>query len=534
MAVTMKKLLTLVCLMALSQLPCHAQINWSSPPTTISTPGVNASDPQVVTDISGNVTSVWVENGVIQASTMSFGGSFGAITSISNMAATSSSPRLGIDATGNAYAIWLENGVVSYSTLPAGGSWSAEIAISNTGATEPTLAVDSFGNQAAIWTRNGFIESAQNPISVGTWGLVSQLSSNGTDDHPDIHIGEGGMILAIWHELISGTQDSIFSARGSVNQPWASPISVIAVTPGAHHNFPKVVVDQLGNATAVWFHYQVSGNAFSQVAAISSSLSSASSGWTPIPTQLSAGGLINPANLFLRLSIDANGNIVVVWVNSYDGLKYNVESSMLPQGGLWLIGGAPVLNNLYSFQSDLSVTSFGQAVIALMYYDGTDITIQSSDSGINGISFNFWSDFVNISQGTGNINPRVSAQYSSANGAIYAGSVWVSNNGTNNVIQAASGIETVIIPPSNVMITQGANNFGTFTEFFNTITWTPSPDPNVFIYVLYRNGIAFVNVTADQSQFVDHNAVQNQAVTYGIAAINSQNLLSPIATGSFP
>jgi hypothetical protein len=112
-AVNMKKLLTVLCLMtSLQWQQCFATtLTWTSP-ITISTPGVDASDPQIMIDTAGNVT-----------------------------------------------AVWLESGVVSSATLPAGGSWSAETAISSTGASSLSAYVDSSGNAVAIWVREEFTAS---------------------------------------------------------------------------------------------------------------------------------------------------------------------------------------------------------------------------------------------------------------------------------------------------------------------------------------------------------------------------------------
>ena len=79
--------------------------------------------------------------------------SWSAPTTISNTGA--SSPMLGIDSSGNVTALWLENGVVSSASLPFGGSWSAEVAVSSSGSSSPALAVDHSGNAVAIWVRGG-------------------------------------------------------------------------------------------------------------------------------------------------------------------------------------------------------------------------------------------------------------------------------------------------------------------------------------------------------------------------------------------
>ncbi len=55
-------------LLSLSQLQSN-NINWSFPPTMLSSVGQSASDPQVAMDGNGNVFAAWVENGRVKAST---------------------------------------------------------------------------------------------------------------------------------------------------------------------------------------------------------------------------------------------------------------------------------------------------------------------------------------------------------------------------------------------------------------------------------------------------------------------------------
>lgn len=520
-------MLNLICLLALPYYSCFAQIDWEVP-TMISTSDVNASDPQIVTDVNGNVSAVWVENGVIQTSSMPTGGNWGTIVSLSNPLNTSANPRLKMDGSGNAVAVWIENGVVTLASLPTGGSWSAEIQVSNNsgGATSVAHHVDSLGNIAVVWERNGFIESSQFPASLGSWSSVSQLSTNGAEDNPEIHIGEDGTIAAVWHSVVSGN-DNVYAAIASVNGAWGPPLNVISSPSSGHNNYPHLIVDPNGDIHAVWYHYSLSGNTYSNVVVLSSTLTSGTTSW-PLPTILSGPGMANPAELFLRLAIDSNGDVIAVWVNSYDGSTFAIEASVLPLNGSWAISNLLALQNPYSYQCDVSATSLGVCVASLMYFDGTNIDIQSMETSINGVLTNFWTIPSTISQGTSNDSPRVSAQYQSSNGNIYAAAVWVQNNGTNNVIQATVGTETAVAPPTNLSVVQNSNDFGVFTEYFNQITWTDSTGPNVVQYILYRNGVACQTAVPGTMQFIDHNAVENQSINYGVAAVNNSEILSQI------
>ncbi len=526
----MKKLLTLGCLVtSLLQWPCHAQLNWSSPPTSISTSGVNASDPHVVIDQNGNATAVWAENGVIQTSSIPSGGSWGTITGISNSGA--SFPRIGIDSSGNVTATWVESGVVNSSTLPFGGSWSAETALSNSGASTPEIFIDSTGNAVAVWERNGYIESSQKPAG-GSWSLVSMLSSVGAEDHPQVCIGGSGAIFAVWHSVSSGA-DIVVSAQGIVNGSWASPLNIVSASASLHHNYPRIVVDDLGNASAAWYSYDLSGTTYSSVEVLASHFSSTGTSWTT-PTELSNPGAYNPADLFLAMGVDSAGNVIAEWTNSYNGWSFGVESAVKPLGQNWVVNGTLVEQDTYAYQGDISVAPSGNAVTAYMYFDGTTIFTQAAETSINGIAENFYSSPVNLSDGLDNAYPRVWASYSSSSGNLNGASVWLNYNGTNTNVQASVGSNALTAPPTSLAVSQSSNNFGVFTEYYNTLTWTTSTDPTIVEYIVYRNGSIVQGIDPDVTEFIDHNAVQSQAVTYGVAAVNGELLLSAVQTVDLP
>lgn len=522
----MKKLLTVLCLMtSLQWQQCFATtLTWTTP-VTISTPGVNASDPQIMIDVNGNATSVWVENNFIQASHLPSGGSWGTITTISNTGA--SSPRLGVDTAGNVTAVWLESGVVSSATLPAGGSWSAETAISSSGASSLSTYVDASGNAVAIWVRSGFIETAQKPFG-SSWGTVSRLSSIGSETSPDVFIGSSGTMFAVWHTVSSGA-DVIAYAKGSVGGSWGTSANVTTPLASAHYNYPKIVVDQNGNAIVIAYRYQLSGSVYSNVNIATSTLIAGSASWG-LPVLLSTPGLLNVANFnFIKLKVDAQGDVMAEWINSVDGDTLDLETNMMPFSGSWQSTVSLDIGDPYAYQGTIGVASTGDSVTTYMMFDGTNLNIQSQETCLQGIRYNIFTFPVIISTGTDNAYPRVSAQ--TLSNQMNAASVWLQNNGTNTFVQAATGSKTLLASPSGLMVSQTSNNFGVFSEFVNTLTWAASPDPSVIEYIIYRNGVAFATTPASVLTYVDHNApMASGSITYGVASLNSSDEVSPIIT----
>jgi hypothetical protein len=530
MKVNMKKFLILFFVIGLFAKTWCQDIVWATP-TTISTTSLTASDPRVVMDPSGNVTAAWIENNLVTSSSLPFNGSWTAPTTLSVSGVTS--VRLGVDSSGNVTALWIENGVVMYSTLPFGGSWSAEAAVSASGASSPQLAVDSTGNAVAVWIRNGFIESSTKLFG-GSWNLTVSVLSNGTSDSPQVAIGANGTVVAVWHSVITGS-NVVVSATKTIAGSWGAAVNIIPATAAFTHTLPKVTVDASGNATAIWFRYNLSNSIYQNITIIAASLLSGGSVWGS-PAILTQGGMnTSLTNMSTRVGSDTNGNVVAVWNMSYDGYKFNVESAVKQvSGSSWTVVSGLDQQDIYAYQVDMTANNaLGDVLATYMAFDGSStVNILSQESEIAGPIAGSWSAPLTVSQGTQNGYPRVAAILSGT--TLNAAVVWIHFDGTSNVIQASFGSRTTVLPPTSLAVTQNSNNTNVFTEYYNTITWTASTSPNLIQYNIFRNGIFFIAVDSSASQFIDHNAIQNGSVTYGVAAEDSVRSQSPIATISFP
>ena len=524
----MKKILILFfAICAFSHL-ISSDISWSSP-VTISSTGVDASDPKIVIDGSGNATAVWIESAVVTASSQPINGSWSAGTTISGM--TASAPRLGADASGNVTAIWIENGVVNAASLPFGGSWSAQTAVSGSGASAPALSVDSAGNAVAVWIRNGFTESSRKLFG-GSWSLVAQLTANASSS-PDVGIGDNGTIVAIWRSVVSGS-NNIASATSPIAGTWNTAVNVIPVSTAFTHDLPKVTVDPSGNATVLWVRYNFANSVYQNISLLVSTLPVGSSTWGT-PALLTTGGeTLDITKISTRIGVDTNGNVIALWTMSYDGSVYNIESATKRMGGSW--GPVVTLQTqvLYAYQADLSVrNSLGDAVAAYMMFDGSSsVTIQSQESNVASPAGIVWSLPVTFSEGSNNGFPVIATSLD--NQTINATSAWINFDGMNNVIVASSGSRTTIAAPTDLTVMQDSNDFGVFIEFFNAVSWTESTEPNIVRQHIYRDGVFFTSVDPGVTQVIDHNAIQNGSVTYGVSAEDSAGAFSPITLVAFP
>lgn len=85
-------------------------------------------------------------------------------------------------------------------------------------------------------------------------------------------------------------------------------------------------------------------------------------------------------------------------------------------------------------------------------------------------------------------------------------------------------------PPTDLVGTQGTNDFGTFYELFNTLQWQLSDSESVQGYYIYRNNVLIATVNASTSSYQDHNQPQGVATLYGIAAFDEDDNISDQVT----
>ena len=247
---------------------------------------------------------------------------------------------------------------------------------------------------------------------------------------------------------------------------------------------------------------------------------------------LSKPGIRNPSTLAARVAFDSFGNAIALWNISFDDVTFNIEASIKPVNGSWSKHEDLISSNQYAYSAELSPTTFGDILGIYLFYNGNSLLIQAIESDMNGFLNNTWSVPITISQGTDNANPKIAA---SLNGnVINAAAIWVHYNGVNNTIAASTGSKTLVLPPTNLHVTQGINNFGVFNEYYNTLTWQASSDPNAVGYVIFRNGEFLEQVGANVLEYIDGNRTQNGSVKYCVTAIDSQQTQSVSACFSFP
>jgi len=503
-------------------------LQWSSPATTLSATGLNATNPQVAIDASGNASAVWVENNLIKASTKSVSGSWTSEVTIS--ATGASSPYLVADHSGNLTAIWIAStGVITAATKPSSGTWSSTTALSSAGASSPTLCVDSAGDVVAAWVRSGNVETSTKLFGM-SWQTRVTITSTAAAT-PVVAVGSSGSntrATIVWQGTSSGT-NVVYSSTKLISGSWSTPQIISETTHNAAQ--PYAAVDANGNIIAVWFSYDITGLSYTNVVVKTAERLSSTGTWGSV-SALSQPGIRNPATLVARVGFDSIGNAIALWNISFDDETFVLESAVKPLNEIWGDTVDLIDSNLYAYSANLSVTTYGDVLGLYMFYNGASLLIQSVESDINDFLNNTWSVPITISFGTENAFPQIAAAL--VGNQIYTAAVWTDYNGVNNTVVASTGSKSLVLPPSSLHVTQSVNNFGVFNEYYNTLTWTASSDPNVVGYLIFRNGAFVTQVGSGVLEFIDDNRALNGSITYSVTAVDAQQTQSTTVSVSFP
>lgn len=520
----MKKTLTILSLLLSCSSLLGQSFTWTSP-VTISTSSVDATDPRVAMDTSGNVVAVWIENNSILANTLPSGGSWGTATTLST--GTASSPIVRVDGAGNATALWIDSGIATTRTLPLNGSWGTANALSGSGASDPHLAVDSTGNAVATWTIGSTIQSATKLFS-GSWQITPDTVSDSgiPSDSSHVAIGSNGTVGLIWHGVQSSI-DTIFASTKPINGSWSVIQTVSEANISAAN--PKIAVDGSGNCLAIWYEFIVSDGYFSNVSLKSSDLPS--NGIWQSPVMLTHNlGITDPTQLNSGVNIDPSGMGIAVWTISFDGAQYFLESAIRAPSGVWS-GPADLDASYFSNSLSFEVDQSGNVILAHMTGDPSLIQVVAMTTDIDSFAANTWSSPYFISNPTSGFPYASGYSDSSMQNAVVISENW---NGTNTNVQVTLGSSPVFLPPSNLVGVQNQNNFGIFTEYYNTLTWSASLDPDLAGYAIFRNGLLLATLDPSTLQYVDQNRNPAQSDTYSVAAFGSATEQSSLITVTVP
>lgn len=244
-------------------------------------------------------------------------------------------PQVGADDTGNVYAIWSMRSSESkdFSWIQGAErlnhSWSPPMDMffnegllwgySNLDASSPCLAVNPAGDAVALWRY--FVDGLARIYSVSRnseskWSSSELISDNSwrryDSMHPQLAIDRQGNAFATWVKD-TGDEGGEYTIQASYNPPsegWSKPekLSEAVRHFWTEHNFlifPKVAVDNLGNAICVW-GMQNKGTSAIQAAFFSKETKC----WSSV-MEISENNSIE--KLSPHVFVDPSGNVHISW-----------------------------------------------------------------------------------------------------------------------------------------------------------------------------------------------------------------------------
>lgn len=381
--------------MVLSSLACISPLSsvWS-PPADLSLPGEEVSNPQIVVDTKGNATAVWYksnkQDSTIQSSKKPFGEAWQAPVDVSQVSSTDHSPQVVVDPNNNITIVWWKykktKGIIQSSTMPFGGTWTVPDTLSRPvrDAENLQIAIDADGNATAVWTEfNGkkwIVRSSAKPFG-GTWQEVPDTLTFG-GDNPQIAIDAHGNITAVWQKYET-THNSIQSSTKPLGGIWGAPDTLSC--PNQDAGNPQIVVNASGCVTAIWRANDGNNRI------IQASSRPFGGSWQKTPDNLSQS---DQDAHHARIAIDTNGTITAVW-NGFNGRNWAIQSSTKFLGSPW---SSP--DNLSQPGQDadlpkIAIDAQGHATAVWRIYDGANWIIQTSTKPFGGS----WSSPDNLSQG---------------------------------------------------------------------------------------------------------------------------------------
>ena len=222
--------------------------------------GQTQADPQVTVGASGKATAAWAAEShggwEVGASLARKGAAFGSAVALNIPGLGKSKPVIGVDGRSAVTAAWSNRGRVMAATCGTSGRCGRAEALSPSGenATDPRVAVAADGTAVVAWRSAAGISAALRRRH-GSFRRPSRLASLETDATAtdlSVAVGPSGDAAAMW--LVDTDQGERVQAalRHGARARFAKASALTGVVAGAHWSDPQIVLDEHGNALAVW------------------------------------------------------------------------------------------------------------------------------------------------------------------------------------------------------------------------------------------------------------------------------------------
>ncbi len=303
--------------------------------TSLSGAGQDAWDPQLAAGPDGAVTVVWYRrdgrNSRVQVATVSPKEYWSPPSDLSLPNEDASDPQVAMGDRGTAVVVWRRWDGAHYrvqaSSRGENGKWSAPINLSKAGedAWDPKVAMGPHGMAVVAWRRtDGTTHQVQTStrVAYGPWSSPVTLSTVGGDAwDPRVAVGSDSTAIVVWSRS-DGSNERVQATTRAPNGSWSSPVTLSVA--GADGLNPQVVVGPDGAATAVWRSWDGGSSR------IQTSLRTAKGAWSsPATLSTVSGDVYDP-----QLAVNSDGMVTAVW-SWWNFSHGQIQTSSRPPGGTW-------------------------------------------------------------------------------------------------------------------------------------------------------------------------------------------------------
>lgn len=185
----------------------------------------SAYNPAVAIDPDGNITAVWAQDdgagGNLRANRYEPGAGWSGAMSVGSTGTTAQNPEIAMDANGRAWVVWEQSGAGGWdiwtNRYDAGWQSAGLLEINNAGeAREPRLAASPDGYVAAVWRQwDGFRNNiwTSRYVPGQGWGYAQVLEDDDGDAFwPRVAVDDAGNAMAVWRQF-DGSDLSVFARQ---------------------------------------------------------------------------------------------------------------------------------------------------------------------------------------------------------------------------------------------------------------------------------------------------------------------------------
>jgi len=283
-------------------------------------------------------------------------------------------PKVAVDQNGNAFAAWHffdgNTDRIYANRYDSQSGWGTETAIDPANVklnSEPDLAADYDGNAIVVWATEVNLmryvySNAYTKASIGWTGVDLADAGNQNSYWPKVAMDQNGNAFAVWDQMPGATWEAYANYR-IFDTSWGTPVPLISTTDQVFS--PQIAIDSNGNAISVFI---LSDNTQSNMYA---NYYTAGAGWgTAVPLNERTGNSAYPS-----VAVNLSGDAIALWWQ-VDGSTTSIYANHYSPNTGWL-GALPVKSGI-----NIALTPDAAPDVA-MDFSGNAIAVWQENDGNN-------------------------------------------------------------------------------------------------------------------------------------------------------